>query len=217
VGFELPKERFSLPVVTFLEGGTWSAYPPTLGGVGDTPSEALFDTLYSIPLRLGWEARVARDSGEAFSRRSSAVVVVNPIEAVATHDVAAAAKYVSDGGTLILVDRVPHHHVTASATYLSEMGVSLDAHHHGESVELRPVGMEVLPDEGWGLKAWTKTVGRGRVLFILDSDRLSREGLGHNFSYPNAEEERRYRYFAHILTEHTDLGGQHRPRYSIIE
>jgi len=215
--FKVPERHSRPPLVTFLHGGTWSAYPPTLGGVGDTPSEAVFDTLYCIPVKLGWESRLVRNRVEAFRGSSSAVVIVNPTVDEESTNVDAAVSYVSNGGTLVILDRIQHHEGSISSQYLSAFGIALTTHHRREGVSWQVSGMQMLGKPEGDLTAWVKKAGKGQVAFVYESDMLSRAGIGHNFTYPGSAEESRIKFFARLLKDDLHLGRPVQPNYKIIE
>jgi hypothetical protein len=215
--FRCPDPVATPPVITFLEGGGFCAFPPTLGGSGDVPPEAIFDTLYCLPTKLGWEPRLSQDKRGAFRENPAAVVLINPVLSETTETLEAARRYVEEGGTLILLDRVQHAGSGARKDFLDTLGLDLHVDVDRTSRVPRWHSGSMAPffrDEPTGFEVWIARVGAGRVVFVAESDYLSRAGIGHNFSFPSAIQERRRFLFTDLLSRRLHLGRAEPPTYA---
>ncbi len=187
-------------------------FPPTLGSAADLPAAALFDTLLVSGQRLGFASRVVTEIPEELDPYA-ALVLVHPERAPAERSLQVVESWVRGGGALILLDRPGHWDHSATGRYLKPFGVTLT--HEAGAVHV--VGALFHPLSAPDFQAYVARLGDGCVILVVGAEGLSREGLGHCFGVPTAEERARLDSWFLILTHLAGLSEGYRRWYGILE
>ncbi len=176
----VPPDVLRAPAVGIVAEGGHAWLPPVLGSQPELPPHGNFMTFVQTPQRLGLETRVIpRDPALLATLR--VLVLLNPdVEEdrpeapdgwiPAVHD------WVRSGGCLVLLSRRGHlgHDHDRSGRYV-------------DGLEFEP---QASPDPDIGL--FSASRGDGRVIWVIGSEFLDTEALGHCMEHPGARERRRY-------------------------
>ncbi|MEW6744616.1 MAG: DUF4350 domain-containing protein [Planctomycetota bacterium] len=215
LAYEVPPARVPPPHVTFLWEGGYCAFPPVLGGLGDLPLDATFDTLFTTTQRLGLEPRVAYRYEDALEG-SDALAVINPLDDPPQSMLDAVVPWCDEGGKLIIIDSEKHAQTSAAPRWLERFQIDLSSC-GAEHPHFHVSGMSALELAAPELSAFERAHGKGKVVFVVGADSLTREGLGHCFRVPGRSTARLYESVFHLLRDTCGLTAGDRRTYGILD
>ncbi|MFO0980840.1 MAG: DUF4350 domain-containing protein [Planctomycetota bacterium] len=207
-----PPESSPSVTVSFLWQGGFCAFPPALGGTGDVPDDALFDTLFVATERLGLRPRIAYRYEDA-CEDAQALVVINPVRTPPARFLDQLQRWVEDGGQLIVIDPSDASDRAASNALLARFGMALE---HAEG-GTRVCGATRWPLASDRLAAFVSDAGRGGVTWLRGSELLTRQGLGHCFQVPDSSACPLYASVYALLSDRAALKPATRRTYGILE
>jgi len=207
----LPPPHHPLTVVAFERRHSSYRLATLLEGVVSDPDRA-FDAFFVATQRLHLFPRVAEDTRDAL-RGASVVVVLNPASAPGSGEIDALYAWVRQGGSLLIMERLAGSHPAANA-FLAPADMRISAAFPGQTEVPSVSGLAIYggqparlgPEASTaadGPLASFATLGRGRVIALLGSERFSFQSMGPAFNDPSAEQrvayERAYRLFEEIV------------------
>jgi hypothetical protein len=206
----LPRAHHPMTVVSFESRHSSYRLATLLEGVVADPDRA-FDAFFVATQRLHLFPRVAEDTADAL-RGSAVVVVLNPASASGSGELDALYAWVQEGGRLLIMERLVGSHLAANA-FLAPAGMRISAGFPGQTEVPSLSGLAIYggqparldPDApaADGPLASIATLGRGRVIALLGSERFSFQAMGPAFNDPSAEQRgayaRAYRLFEEIV------------------
>jgi hypothetical protein len=214
VAYAWPQALLEPIEVRFQWEGGECAVPPVLGVELERP-EVAFDTLFVAVQRLGAQPRLVLRMEESLQDQPAAVVVVNPLWTPPAEYRERLKDYVEGGGQLLLIDRLVNYPGSSARSYLEALGLGLEWE-ASSPPQLRLIDMEALSIPASGFAAQARR-GRGRVVFLTDSEDYSRQGLGHAFAVPWDESRKRYETVYYLLGDVMGLRRNERRVYRVLE
>lgn len=188
-----PEPRAEISEVAFINFGCRSAYPPTLGGLGNLPAEYAFDTFFVSTQRLGLAPRFVSKSANVFQPQTKVVVAISPIELADDAWFKQLDSFVKNGGHLLVIDEISAPSPTNGVPMLRKLGLDIQRFNRddgGLHIQM-PSDMERITfteNIFGGSIAW----GKGSICFLVDASEFSREGMGHCFNIPRKDAKEIY-------------------------
>ena len=201
LGLTVPPAVDNVIVMGFVTDGGHAWLPPVLGTQAEIPDHGNLSTLSQLPQRLGYETRIVPRVAALLSDLDI-LAIVNPdarqeeLEFPAMWAQAVRA-WVEAGGLLIVISQRGHlgHAHSLEGKYLTDLQFD------GKSIFAE------------GLEARVTSAGKGKVVWLVGSELLDVEGLGHCMAYPTAPQKGRQELVHQVFTHLLEVPRQARKTY----
>lgn len=222
-----PKLHTEVPEVRFQWDGGQAGFPPVLGAAVDR-DEVVFDTLFVATQRVGLRPQIAWENAHSFDvgddallegsdRLPAALVIMNPVVIPSAEYFQRLRSYLEQGGKVMIVDRYASAATGAMAAYLRALGLEGGLHVGEGAPHIDGPGFEPISLPEPSMQAMARSVGRGKLVLVADSELLSRKGIGHSFAVPWQSADRALRSWFTLLSKVLSLAPSERRLHGLIE
>jgi hypothetical protein len=183
------------PDVVFVAQGCFAAFPPSLGSPGPVADEAVFDTLFNVPLRLGRRSRLEDNINALAQDGSQTVVFVNLVDEMEDRELHRLFEWLDGGGEILVLQRSALYRTPGARQLAERCGVGLEL--NADRTPWMP-GTN-LRESPAGVIAGERTVGKGRIVFAVNDDQLCNAALGHSMSIPQESQRALYDFLYQVF------------------